>query len=131
MKKVSSLIGGIILLAVLAMAISACGEETSTNGGATGTTSAGGSTSTTATKSSVVNISNSAFDPAELNVAVGTTVTWSNNDSLTHTVTASGGEFNSGDMKRGQNFGYTFNEPGSFEYGCTIHPAMQGTVIVK
>lgn len=130
MRKVLSLIGGIILLAVFTLAISACGEEKSTTDGTASTTSASGSTSTSA-NSSVVNISGSAFDPAELTVAVGTTVTWSNNDSLTHTVTASGGAFNSGDMKRGQNFGYTFNEPGTFEYGCTIHPAMQGTVIVK
>ncbi|MBI5871078.1 MAG: cupredoxin family copper-binding protein [Actinobacteria bacterium] len=106
------------------MAVSACGEETSTS-------SNNGAISTAAEKSSVISISGSRFDPAELTVDVGTTVTWSNNDSTTHTVTAPSGAFNSGDLKPGQNFGYTFNEAGTYEYGCTIHPSMKGSVTVK
>lgn len=125
MRKAFLFIAGITMLAVLSMAVSACGEETSTS------TSSNGSTSNAAEKSSVISISGNKFNPAELTVDVGTTVTWSNSDSTTHTVTASGGAFSSGNLKSGQNFGYTFNEPGTFDYGCTIHPDMKGKVVVK
>lgn len=125
MRIVFILIAGIALLGAFALAVSACGDETSTS---TGTS---GSASTTAEKSSVVSMSGNKFDPAELTVDQGTTVTWSNTDSTTHTVTAPSGAFNSGDLSPGRNFGYTFNEPGTYEYGCTIHPDMKGTVIVK
>lgn len=125
MRKAFSLIGGVALLTTVILAVSACGEEESTS------TSTSGSAPTTAEKSSVINISGNKFDPAELTVDIGTTVTWSNGDSTTHTVMAPSGAFNSGDFKSGQNFGYTFNEPGTYEYGCTIHPDMKGTVIVK
>jgi len=124
-RKAFILIAGIAMLAAIALVVSACGEEKIT------TSSTSGSAPTTAEKSSVINISGNKFNPAELTVDVGTTVTWSNGDSATHTVTAPSGAFNSGDMKSGQNFGYTFNEPGTYEYGCTIHPSMKGTVIVK
>lgn len=124
MRKIFILIAGLALIAAAALSVSACGEETSTST----TTSP---SSTAVEKSSVVNMSGSKFDPAEVTVDVGTTVTWSNNDSVTHTVTASGGAFSSGDLKPGQNFGYTFNEPGTFDYACTIHPTMTGTIVVK
>lgn len=125
MRKAFLIIAGITMLAAFALAVSACGEETSTSTGISG------AVSTAAKKSSVISISGNKFDPAELTVDVGTTVTWSNNDSTTHTVTAPSGAFNSGDLKPGQNFGYTFNEAGTYEYGCTIHTAMKGTVTVK
>ena len=121
----------IILLACMAIpmvcsqVMVACGDETTTR------TSTSGSVSTSAEKSSAVNISGNRFDPAELVVGVGTTVTWSNDDSTRHTITASSGTFDSGDLKSGQDFSYTFDESGTFEYGCTIHPFMKGTVTVK
>lgn len=72
-----------------------------------------------------------AFAPAELEVAVGTTITWTNNDVAPHTVTSSEGVFDSARMDPGETFSYTFTEAGEFPYFCIFHPGMQGTVIVS
>jgi plastocyanin len=73
-----------------------------------------------------------AFAPAALTVSVGTTVTWTNQDSDAHTVTsdASGGPLNSKAMGTGDTFSYTFTRTGTFKYLCTIHPFMTATVTV-
>lgn len=76
---------------------------------------------------SIVNIS---FDPARLEVATGTTVTWTNDEAIPHTVTSSGDAFDSGTLEEGERFQHTFDTAGVFDYVCAIHPNMQGTVIV-
>ncbi|APH39599.1 cupredoxin domain-containing protein [Methanohalophilus halophilus] len=68
------------------------------------------------------------FKPATIQISVGDTVTWTNEDSATHTVT--GQNFDSGNLGQGETFTYTFDEAGTYEYECTIHPSMTGTVIV-
>lgn len=78
-----------------------------------------------------VKISGSAFVPATVTVAVGTTVTWSNQDSVVHTVSSQSTLFDSGNLSRGATFSHTFNQPGTFEYRCKIHPAMKAKVIVE
>jgi plastocyanin len=73
-----------------------------------------------------------AFNPAEVTVSVGDTVTWTNNDSVAHDVTAD--SFSSGDpggMSPGDTFEQTFDEAGTFDYVCTVHPGMEGTVVVE
>ena len=73
-----------------------------------------------------------AFQPAEVTVSVGDTVTWTNNDSVGHDVTAD--SFNSGepgDMGSGDTFDHTFQEAGTFDYVCSVHPGMEGTVVVE
>jgi plastocyanin len=71
-----------------------------------------------------------SFQPDSLTVPAGTTVTWINRDIVRHTVTSTEGLFDSDRLGSGESFSYTFNEPGTFDYYCTIHPIMQGTVIV-
>ena len=88
------------------------------------------STSTVASGASV-SIVNFAFSPATLNVALGTTVIWTNNDSTTHTVTSDTGVFNSGGMGQNATFSYTFNTAGTYTYYCSVHTYMKGTVVVK
>ncbi|MEJ7721908.1 MAG: cupredoxin family copper-binding protein [Ilumatobacteraceae bacterium] len=78
-----------------------------------------------------VTIADFAFDPAELEVAAGATVTWTNNDSATHTVESDDETLMSGDLPNGATYEMTFDEPGTYEYVCGIHPNMAGTVIVK
>lgn len=78
-----------------------------------------------------IEIANFAFSPATVTVPVGTTVTWINNDSATHTVTAQERQFDSGDLSRGASFSYTFSQSGTFNYYCAIHPRMTGKVIVQ
>jgi len=68
-----------------------------------------------------VEVVDSAFEPEELEVSVGTTVVWTHTGSLPHTVTADGGAFDSGDMSSGDTFEYTFEEPGTYPYYCTYH----------
>jgi hypothetical protein len=57
-------------------------------------------------------------------------VTWINRDIVRHTVTSSDGLFDSGRLSAGGRFNYTFDEPGTYGYFCTIHPLMRGTIIV-
>jgi amicyanin len=72
------------------------------------------------------------FQPAEVTVGVGDTVTWTNDDSVAHDVTAD--SFSSGEgggMASGDTFEQTFDEAGTFDYVCTVHPGMEGTVVVE
>ncbi|OBF86009.1 amidase [Mycobacterium sp. 852002-51163_SCH5372311] len=77
-----------------------------------------------------VNIDEFAFVPLTLTVAAGTTVTWTNHDEEPHTVAASDGSFRSPGMGTGGTFSHTFSAPGKFDYICSIHPMMHGTVVV-
>lgn len=78
-----------------------------------------------------VDIKGFAYDSATITVSKGTTVTWTQHDSAVHTVTSvSGDVLDSQNLAKGETFSYTFDETGTFEYYCTIHPYMKGTVIV-
>src|SRR5262249_34093849 len=63
-----------------------------------------------------------AFNPAELDIAVGTTVTWTNTDSTSHTTTSDGAGWNSGIVAPGRQFSFAFKDAGTFAYHCDIHP---------
>jgi plastocyanin len=77
------------------------------------------------------------YDPSPANVAVGTTVTWTNNDATLHTATSGtpdsgpSGEFDSSYLTKGKTFQHTFDKAGTFDYYCTLHPFMIGQVVVK
>lgn len=77
-----------------------------------------------------VTIDGFAFAPATLTVPTGSTVTWTNRDEEPHTVAASDGSFHSPGMGTGATFAHTFSAPGTFDYVCSIHPMMRGTVVV-
>jgi len=64
-------------------------------------------------------------------VPVGTTVTWTNEDDMVHTVTSTTKVFSSSELNTGQSFSYTFTTPGTYPYFCALHPRMTATVIVK
>jgi plastocyanin len=73
-----------------------------------------------------------AFGTNPLVVSVGATVTWTNTDSVPHTVTADDGSFDSGSLDPGATFSHTFDAAGSFDYHCAIPGHnMQGTVQVR
>jgi plastocyanin len=79
-----------------------------------------------------VRIKDFAFDPATIRAEVGQRVKWQNDDAgVTHTVTADGGAFDSGDLTKGKEFSFIFRRAGSFPYRCAIHPSMRGTVTVR
>ncbi len=77
-----------------------------------------------------VTISDFKFNPATLTVPVGTTVTWTNNDEEPHTIAAKDGSFHSPGMDTHGTYSFTFATPGSYDYICSIHPFMTGTVVV-
>jgi len=78
---------------------------------------------------SAVSIANYAFNPQQLTVKAGAEVTWTNNDSVTHTVTFD--SFNSGDIAPGGTYKHTFSDAGTFNYHCSIHTSMTGSIIVQ
>ena len=72
------------------------------------------------------------FIPGDVAVKPGDTVTWVNDDSVGHDVT--GDDFSSGDpggMQNGDTFEHTFDAAGTFDYVCTVHPGMKGSVKVE
>jgi plastocyanin len=78
----------------------------------------------------VANAGSNSFSPNPVEVKVGETVTWINDDSGRHAVTSMDGVFNSGMMGKGQLFSYTFDKAGEYPYHCEPHPNMVGTVVV-
>jgi plastocyanin len=81
--------------------------------------------------SNSVSIANMSFAPATITVSPGTTVTWTNNDNMTHTVTADDNSFDSGNLTSGSNYSRTFSVAGTYPYHCTIHPNMTAKVVVQ
>ena len=70
------------------------------------------------------------FDPKTIEVEAGSTVTWTNEDNFTHTVEVEGQEDHK--VERGEQVSITFDQPGTYEYVCTLHSQdMTGTVVVK
>ncbi len=79
-----------------------------------------------------VALKGNSFQPSEIKVKVGSTVTWTNQDEVTHTVTSQEeGLFDSGDLTQDDTFQFTFEEPGTYEYYCRYHQGMEGQVIVE
>jgi len=75
-------------------------------------------------------ISNFSFSPDPLTIPVGTTVQWTNDDGVSHTVTADDGSFDSHPLSPHGTFTHTFGQAGVFTYHCAIHTSMQGTIRV-
>ena len=79
-----------------------------------------------------VTIAGMQFSPATLRVEPGEKVTWTNNASMPHTVTGTNVDgLTSGRMGNGSVFTHRFEEPGTYEYYCALHPSMTGTVVVE
>jgi plastocyanin len=80
---------------------------------------------------SQVTIDNFTFSPATVTVPSGTTVTWTNQDDMVHTVTEANRLFSSKGLETGDTYSHTFTVPGTYTYFCSLHPRMTGTVIVN
>lgn len=81
------------------------------------------------TGANTVRMKNFAFSPSTLTVKKGTTVVWINDDSAPHQIKSS--TFNSQRLNQGQSFTFTFDTAGTFDYSCSIHPVMQGKIVVE
>src|SRR3954465_14794829 len=78
-----------------------------------------------------VDIPGRYFTPSDLQVLVGQTVTWSNDDVTAHSVVAENGAFRTAPLTRGTAYSFTFDQPGDYAYYCSIHRGMRGTVHVS
>lgn len=85
---------------------------------------------TPATTGNAVTIQNMAFAPATITVKAGDTVTWTNQDGVGHSATADDNSFDTGVLDQGKSGSATFSKAGTFTYHCSIHPNMNGVVIV-
>ena len=110
----------LVLGVILASLLAACsGESTDT------TESAGG-------EEQRIEIADLAFDPETVTVAAGTTVTWVSADpNLPHTSNSEDEVWFSGTLNEGDEFSFTFEEPGTFAYFCEVHPSMTGSIVVE
>ena len=118
----TALVAGTLLAGTL---LAACGDDDDTAADP-GPDAAG--------EPAAVTIERSRFEPDELTVTVGTEVTWENLDAFAHTVTSdeeSPLAFDSGEMAEGDTFSQAFDEAGTYEYFCEIHPTMKSTVVVE
>ena len=116
--------GALVLVLAGALLLAACGGR--------GGSGPPGSGSGAATVTKSVTISNFMYSPMTASVAPGSTVTVTNKDSVTHTLTATGGQFDTGDSGPGQT--KTFTAPakaGTYSYICNIHQYMKGTIVVR
>jgi plastocyanin len=93
----------------------------------------GGAISAVQTDPTGVNIDNFSFAPEALFVAPGTRVTWTNRDDIPHTITdaATQRAFKSAPLDTGDAFAFQFTKTGTYHYFCSLHPKMQGTVVVR
>ncbi len=130
-----------VLLSIAAVGLLAgCGDDDEDSGGSAQTTEqapadTGGATGGTAAGRTVkVGMKDIQFVPKNVTVKVGDTVSWTNTDSVTHTVTKQSGpgtKFDSGNLDPGAKYEQKFNRSGKVNYVCTIHPNQTGTVTVK
>jgi plastocyanin len=78
-----------------------------------------------------VKIENFTFAPQHFTVKIGTTVTWENREDTPHTVASSTKLFRSNALDTGDKFSFTFTTPGVYQYFCSLHPHMIGTIVVE
>jgi plastocyanin len=130
MTKLASTLS--VFLAFAVVGIGCGGGDDNGGGGDGGSKSTTPSSGVSSTKPQSVVMKNIQFNPKTITVPPGATVTWTNKDTVAHDVT--GSDFKSGSsggMTPGDTYSHTFNRTSSFKYRCTVHPGMQGTVVVK
>jgi plastocyanin len=144
-----TLIAAICACLALGVVVAGCGGDdddggsgdsgsaaTTTEKPAETTEGGGGSGGAEAKANAKVSMKDIAFNPSEVSVAKGGSVTWTNDESVGHDVTKESGpgpDFSSGDpggIAGGDSFTQKFDTPGSIKYVCTVHPGMEGTVTV-
>jgi plastocyanin len=123
-------LSGITVLVATLMILNSCNKSsynsmTGMTGGIGGTGGTGGP------GTNEVFIQGMAFNPASITVAAGTTITWTNKDAITHTVTSDSKLWDSGSVGPNGTFSFTFATAGTFPYHCNVHPSMTASVTVN
>ena len=135
MKSKNGIIVSIVVVVIVIGAVLALsGHKKATTSTSTSSSSSSNSSATSgAVATDAVSISNYMFSPAIIKVKVGTKVTWTNQDSVHHTVTAdtiSADAPNGPLIGQGESYSFTFNKAGTYTFHCNPHPYMHGTVVV-
>ena len=78
-----------------------------------------------------VTIDNFTFAPQQITVKAGDTVTWTNHDDIPHTVRSTTMAFKSNALDTDDKFSFTFATPGKYDYFCSLHPHMTGSILVE
>jgi plastocyanin len=125
--------GALALVLGGALLLAACSSGGSGSSGSPASSGAGsGSTAAGATSTNAITISNFMFSPMSASVAPGSTISVTNKDSVAHTLSATGGQFNTGDIDGGQTKTFTApSKAGTYHYICNIHQYMMGTIVVR
>lgn len=136
-RNIGLVIAALVVLILVGVGLSYNSRNTTTSATPTPSSTASSSATSTASASATtsstnqsVTIKDLSFSPATLTVKKGTTVTWTNSDAMSHTVTGSNGGPSSSTLQQGDSYHFTFNTVGTFTYACSFHPSMHGTVIV-
>ena len=128
MKRTRWLFALVAVFALSALLLGACGgddDDDDTNSGDNGTAVTGDNGSTVRE----IDQDNLQFNPDELTVKAGEEVTFKNSETAVHTVNING-ENESGTMKKGDVFKYTFENAGEYKITCQFHPQMKATITV-
>jgi plastocyanin len=78
-----------------------------------------------------VTIDNFTFNPQRLTVTAGSTVTWTNKDDIPHAIASSSAQLRSHALDTDDDYSFTFATPGTYQYFCSLHPHMTGTIVVE
>ena len=127
-----------LILACLALGLAACGGDDDSGGGSGSSSDQSGSSGGSSGGGTSVSMENIQFNPKDLTIKAGQTVTFTNNESVPHDVhkeSGPGGDFASGPdggMQQGDTFKLKLDKPGTYNYVCHVHaPGMAGTITVK
>ncbi len=137
MKKTPAIIiaAVVVVIALVAIVAASGGKKSSTSPSTASSSTAdsmSSSASTNAVAADKVTISNYMFAPGDIKVKVGTTVTWTNNDSVKHNVVSDNGMMPDGKLiGMGETYSYTFAKAGTYKYHCSPHQYMHGSVTVE
>jgi plastocyanin len=123
MRKIGA---GALAIAALLLVLVLIGCGTSSAPSSSGSSSSGTPQATVK-----VVLQNISIQPADVTVAVGGTVTWVNQDTVTHNLSDDAGTWSSGALAPGQSYSQKFSTAGKFPYHCIIHPSMTGQITVQ
>lgn len=122
----------LVAVLILGACFSACtGGYNAPSAPSTGPTAAPAGSTTVNISSGASTQTSTAFGQNPLTVAVGTTISWLNDDHTTHTSSADGSQWTSGNIPPGGRFNFTLASAGRYTYHCQIHPNMVGTIVVQ
>ena len=129
MKRLLPILAALALTGAVLGGCGSSNSKSSSSSGGGSTQAAGGAKAAGAGAN--VEMKNIQFVPASITAKAGQTIHWKNNDSVAHTVTATGGaKFDSGTVNAGGTYKFTPTKAGTIQYRCTIHPNQKGTITV-